>query len=284
MLSENTTASTPMTPHGGTSKRLRGGSIGSLSQTIDVVPWKLTPHDSHSVFRVLDERFLRLLQSAVRDVYLLIDKRFDRLSHTEQEQSKGFHAMFVQSRRPCYRSFILPKFKQRTSQYLEFRDRSPLVIPYGNSFTLNVVPDRNRVSQNGMPFTLPVSVLREDLVTIFDKGRFWFWFPKSDGLRMVWVFATVGTQKISFWMDRKGQAWLVPVPDAPDSFYRGTMWDGEVVPLDHQKGSAFLAWDCLMANGRTCGEYESLVRVQNAHNLLERWRTTHNTFPMAYSC
>jgi hypothetical protein len=123
----------------------------------------------------------------------------------------------------------------------------------------------------GFPGSVPVSLMREDIVSRLWDGAYYFvWAPKTNGLRFFAVFCHFGNKPWILFINRSQQVFAVPNVTAPDVFFDGTILDGELVPT-RQGTFAYLAYDCAISCGVPCSEYNYLVRLQIASLLIESW-------------
>lgn len=233
--------------------------------------------DSRNVLalQILDPRLLGVCQAMIRQLFQHTKERFPKVPHVAQDWKRIFASMFTQGRRTYYREATVPKTQSTIAQTAGLSESTCLLNPSFPPFVymplgVNQSIPRGHLIETGMPFTQPVSMMAEDVRTLYDGNRFYWWTYKSDGMRLMWISCTVGTQKISIWMDHKGRTWSLPGCRLPDRFYKGTVWDGELVRLKDGTRS-FLVFDCLESCGRICGEYNHLYRLQIASSGIEEW-------------
>jgi hypothetical protein len=76
-------------------------------------------------------------------------------------------------------------------------------------------------------------------------------------------------------MDRKGTCYWIPNSNAPAAFYKGTIFDGELVKTGD--GLSYGIFDMLWKCGRSTGEYPATIRMQQFFIALDEWNAHTGT-------
>jgi hypothetical protein len=116
------------------------------------------------------------------------------------------------------------------------------------------LPNRN-------PCPQPVSLTRADLCKL--PGQYVV-SDKSDGVRYTLFLTEIGGQAYSVLVDRKLALYQVPVA-AAKSFYRGSIFDGELVTVRHGEGvttECFLVFDVVVYKGEMVGDLDLIKRIE----------------------
>lgn len=123
------------------------------------------------------------------------------------------------------------------------------------------------------PGSLPQSILKSDIPTIYNAHCFYTIAPKTNGIRFLLVACSFFNQKMLLLVDRAQHVYLLKCK-CPDIIFDGTILDGELVLLEkgpHKNEYCFLVYDSIMVCGVPCSEYNYLIRKLNALTLLESW-------------
>jgi hypothetical protein len=139
---------------------------------------------------------------------------------------------------------------------------------------------------------IPVSVMQSDAKLLKSPDHFFVWSPKTNGVRYFFIATTQQTSfQCSALINRANQMFLFSQLALPKAWYEGTVLDGEWIELNDnrtfvpwatavpavktkKKQYCFMIHDCLLVNGRTCGEYHYLIRLQLAQMLVEHYYAT----------
>ena len=120
--------------------------------------------------------------------------------------------------------------------------------------------------------SLPVSIMKSDIPSIYDNQQFWSVAPKTNGLRFFLLACTFYNQRLAVFMDRSLKLYLVPLA-LPQVWFQGTILDGELVSLQ-TGGHAFIIFDCWQMNGVPVAQESYLNRLQIASLALDEYQKT----------
>jgi len=116
--------------------------------------------------------------------------------------------------------------------------------------------------------SLPVSVMKSEIATMYDNRQFLTIAPKNNGLRFFLLAITFFREPMVILMDRSLKLYLVPF-SLPAIWFQGTILDGELVSVDD--GSyLFVIYDAWIINGVPVAQESYLNRLQIAHMQIEQ--------------
>lgn len=288
--------------------------ISSEKRLVCVTPWHIDKRASPVAYQILDSELVPLIQSIIRKVYILIGQRHTHFPLLNLEFSHLQSLMWAQSHLPTYRSAVIQKALGVMQGYhmsangfagkrmainegaattmalhtnpcmyyawpkTEFHLRPPMSSLSAEAQREYRFADRQLHSN--MPFTLPVSLMSADAIDFYRGYNQYIHTFKEDGIRMLWIFCTVGKSQLCLWMDRKGTCYWIPNSNAPPAFYKGTIFDGELVKT--QDGLAYGIFDMLWKCGRSTGEYPATIRMQQFFIALDEWNAHTGTQSLRY--
>lgn len=116
------------------------------------------------------------------------------------------------------------------------------------------------------PGAMPVSLMREDVIKLYNGHRSYVFLIKSDGLRVLLYFDRIAGVPFVVSVNRRLEL-LTPVIlqnlPADCSLYDGTLWDCEAM-----SDGSYQVFDNVVTNGLPCGQYDFVTRMLIVrHNL-----------------
>lgn len=194
----------------------------------------------------------------------------------EERCARASHLVLTQQTIPLHFAAILEKNGKLIDVYKHgWSPRAPLF--YRPTMTLQDLREYGRGSRIGGPpdsfrFVMPATVQQSDKIDIMDHSRYSLWTYKQDGIRFYWKFLTLGSVPLSFLVNRKGDIiWIPTNPNVPSSWYRGTIFDLEVVCHRSTSSIEFVIHDCYSSCGELCGQLPFAYRITIAQALVTRW-------------
>jgi hypothetical protein len=216
----------------------------------------------------------------VYQAFAQVSRRHDRVALEDDEFFQNDKIRRIDQARKTYRSGTRPPFRGSVperegpiSQLLRPTppDTAPLVFDLVTDKTHQFASAASASAAPGaaLPFpgSIPVSLMQADIKRLYDASAFYVWSWKANGLRVLMVAGTYRGQQLIMLYDRARRIYVVPMA-APALVFDGTILDGELV-RQHDGRYAYVVYDAIMTAGVSCGEYNYLVRLQNASFLLE---------------
>lgn len=210
--SSTTTISTTTTPSTTSSTPSYTSSVASTAKPIVIMvrPWSICPGMPPLAYHILDNRLLQIIHLAIEDLHAVIrrNEKPEKMKLTETKLDKAIHRMFMHARFTTKRSALQPRHQAMIDQNLSIFPQKPLLLNQPvrplefKVCSKDYVPKQPLMEAN-LPFTLPASILLHNLSEFVNHNRFWLWTYKLDGIRLYWIFMTVGEQKFAFWCNRK---------------------------------------------------------------------------------
>jgi mRNA capping enzyme, C-terminal domain/mRNA capping enzyme, catalytic domain len=236
------------------------------------------------VRRPLSCEFGRRVHEAVAQVFRQTERRHRRLPIEDDEFFHADRMHRVEQARKFFRegTRLFSPFSGRKTPLNTFLH--PPALSTDRRYTLRSVEATRsaadeRQGQEGaedravpeFPGSVPVSLMEEDIERVlWDSAYAFVWAGKTDGLRFFAVACHLRHDPWLLLVNRAQEIYIVPRVRGPEALFDGTILDGELVAT-HSGGFAYVAYDCAIACGVPCAEYNYLVRLQLAALLLETW-------------
>lgn len=118
--------------------------------------------------------------------------------------------------------------------------------------------------------SLPVSIMKSDLPTMYDNRQFLSVAVKTNGLRCFLLAVTFYNEPMVIMMDRSLKLYLIALP-LPSVWFCGTILDGELVSLENGK-YGFIVYDTWQINGVPLAQESYLNRLQIASLAVHQWK------------
>ena len=258
------------------------------------------------VYELNDPEIGEMIHKSVYHAFAQVGRRHERVALEDDEFFQKDKVRRIDHARKTFRTGTRPVMRDalperklplstllkpavNTAPRLAFQVETPRRVGGGTKFppvelesTDAPMTDSGAALKRGLPFpgSIPVSLMRADIARLYDGGLFYVWSWKANGLRFLLVAATFREQPMVVLINRARQIYVVPMA-APALVLDGTILDGELV-LQGDGRFSFRVYDAVMTAGVPCGEYNYLVRLQNAALLLDTWPTTKDApFSMA---
>ncbi len=227
------------------------------------------------VYELRESEMEGQIHKAVYQAFAQVPRRHERVAIEDEEFFQADKTRRIDLSRKTFRSGT------RLHQSLPERKSplSTLLRPPGPPVVLKVGEPPEKVNESvpgagvnlAFPGSIPVSLMRADIARLYNAAHFYVFSWKADGLRFLLVAGTFGGQRLLMLINRARQIFVVPHP-APSLLFDGTILDGELVRHRDGRTFSFLVYDAIMTCGVSTGEFNYLVRLQNAALLLHAWK------------
>lgn len=250
---------------------------------ISVRMWisSLTKVSETIAYQVLDNRLLNVVFAAIENATSLLKhhEQPSQIKAMDMKIEKASHRMLMNQRLLTKRHHIHQKNELTIKSNLDLFPQKPLFLAQDGLREMQFQPclpfdpDPPDLLDVNLPFVLPASVMLHTLLEFRNLNRMWLWTFKLDGVRLYWVFMTIGKQKFLFWVNRKGKTWIRETDGlgVPDDMYEGTILDGELTLAKSGQFVAFTIHDCYYMCGKMIGQRPKPYRLNVAYHGLERW-------------
>jgi len=124
------------------------------------------------------------------------------------------------------------------------------------------------------PGSIVVSLLKENVSNLYTGQYKYLITRKMAGVRHVCFWTIYETVPTIFYIDRAVHMYKCENIVAPQSFYQGSIFDGELMWNHKRHWWEYHIFDCIQMNGVNCREEAKTTRVQIAQNNMVIWYYT----------
>lgn len=152
------------------------------------------------------------------------------------------------------RAEILTRIMKRYHTIGQERHRNPLQSTYYSSSSLSFSSSSATIR---FPGAMPVSLMREDIIKLYNGHRSYVFLIKSDGLRVLLYFDRMAGVPFAVSINRRLEVSMLNLKEEEDgSLYDGTLWDCEAM-----SDGSYQVFDNVLTNGLPCGHYDFVTRM-----------------------